>query len=100
MLGPQPPILSVMNTNWDSRSSDYTPHAATGADDAIMISSSQLDLEKKITKLTNEMKYNDPTIETNAEIGKEMEMNTLRYYFGPFRVKTSQNCGSTLNGLK
>ena len=43
MLGPQPPILSVMNTNWDSRSSDYTPHAATGADDAIMISSSQLD---------------------------------------------------------
>ena len=48
VLGPQPPILSVMNTNWDSRSSDYTPHAATGADDAIMISSSQLDLEKKI----------------------------------------------------
>ena len=49
MLGPQPPILSVMNTNWDSRSSDYTPHAATGADDAIMISFSQLDLEKKIS---------------------------------------------------
>ena len=49
VLGPQPPILSVMNTNWDSRSSDYTPHAATGADDAIMISSSQLDLEKKIS---------------------------------------------------
>ena len=49
VLGPQPPILSVMNTNWDSRSSDYTPPAATGADDAIMISSSQLDLEKKIS---------------------------------------------------
>ena len=48
VLGPQPPILSVMNTNWDSRSSDYTPHAATGADDAIMISSLQLDLDKKI----------------------------------------------------
>lgn len=36
------------------------------------------DLEKKLTKLTNEMKYNDPTIETNSEIGKEMEMNILR----------------------
>ena len=53
VLGPQPPILSVMNTNWDSRSSDYTPHAATGADDAIMISSSQLDLEKELLEISH-----------------------------------------------
>ena len=46
----------------------------------------RIDLEKKITKLTNEMKYNDPTIETNAEIGKEMEMNTLREEIDSLKV--------------
>ena len=46
----------------------------------------RIDLEKKLTKLTNEMKYNDPTIETNSEIGKEMEMNTLRAEIDSLKV--------------
>ena len=46
------------------------------------------DLEKKITKLelANEMQNNNPLIETNSNIGKEIEMETLRTEIDNLRV--------------
>ena len=36
------------------------------------------ELQEKVTKLTNEMQYKEPTIETNSNLGKEIKIETLR----------------------
>ena len=36
------------------------------------------ELQEKVIKLTNEMQYNEPTIETNSNLAKEFRIETLR----------------------